>query len=383
MINKNRLADIFQDLVKIDSESRNEKDVALFIKETLSPLGCEFFIDSTTENTKSNTGNLIVRFKGNCDAPPMLLSAHMDTISPGNGVKVKYENGVFTTDGTTVLGADDKSAIAVIIEVLRVIVEKEIDCPPLEIVFTVCEEIGLLGAKNLDFSQIKSKFGYVLDTFDTKSVVIRAPGANSFTFTVHGMGAHAGACPELGINAIACASRAINNLFWGRIDHETTCNIGIIAGGTATNIVPDLVTVKGEIRSHCKEKLAMVTNRIIDAFNNAALEFKPIQGCYGKAFMEIYYDNDFPMTNIAHDHKLVKLVEKAAKNLGQSIKPVTTGGGSDANIFFQNGICLGVLGTGMKDVHTVRESVSINDMEYTGRLVLEIIKNYVKNSSQK
>ncbi len=378
MINKNRLAEIFLNLVKIDSESKNEKDIALFIREKLEPLDCDFFIDSTMESTKSNTGNLIVRFKGNCDAAPMLLSAHMDTVSPGNGVNVKYENGVFTTDGSTVLGADDKSAIAVIIEILRVVVEKKVACPSLEIVFTVCEEIGLLGAKSLDFSQIKSKFGYVLDTFDTKSVVTRAPGANSFTFKVHGVGAHAGAFPELGINAIACASRAINNLFWGRVDHETTCNIGMIEGGIATNIVPDFVKVKGEVRSHSKEKLDMVTNRIVDAFTDAASEFKPCPGCHGKAFMEISYDNDFPMTNIPHDHKLVKLAEKAAINLEQSIKPVTTGGGSDANIFFQNGVCLGVLGTGMKDVHTVRESVCIDDMEYAGRLVLEIIKNYVQ-----
>ncbi len=207
----------------------------------------------------SNTGNLIARFRGTAKDPPLLLNAHMDTVEPGKGVIPVFKDGIFTSDGTTILGADDKSAIAILLETIRVLQENNLPYGPLELVFTICEETGLLGAKYLDYDLITATYGYALDATDTEGIVTRAPGSDRLEFKIHGKDAHAGAAPEKGINAITLACKAIAGLEIGRIDHETTCNIGIIKGGIATNIVPNLVTVKGEIRSHNEEKLTRMT----------------------------------------------------------------------------------------------------------------------------
>jgi tripeptide aminopeptidase len=185
-----------------------------------------------------------------------------------------FADGVFTSDGTTILGADDKSSIAVVLEALQVVRERAITQGPLELVFTTCEEIGLTGAKNLDFSRIRGRFGYALDASDTEGIITRSPSANRFEIRMVGRDAHAGAHPEKGINAIHLAAKAMAGLAIGRIDHETTCNIGVIEGGSATNIVPPLVTLRGEARSHDEEKLERVTRGILEAFERTACDHR-------------------------------------------------------------------------------------------------------------
>jgi tripeptide aminopeptidase len=241
-------------------------------------------------------------------------------------------------------------------------------------VFTVCEEIGLLGAKHLDLDRITATFGYALDATDTEGIVTRAPCANRFEFRVHGKDAHAGAAPEKGINAISLASKAIADLELGRIDPETTCNIGIIEGGTATNIVPNLVTIKGEVRSHNQEKMDKVTDTIVSSFRRIVENYKGVASDAACPRLEIDIQKDFPSTFVPDDHPVVKLVCKAAENLGRKMKTKTSGGGADANIFFEKGIMTGVLGTGMRDMHTVRESVRLDDMVRATELLLEIIR---------
>jgi tripeptide aminopeptidase len=272
------------------------------------------------------------------------------------------------------LGADDKSAIAVLIEMMNVIKENNITHGHIEFVLTVCEEIGLMGAKNLDFSLLTAKFGYTLDATDTEGIVIKAPAANGLEFKVHGKDAHAGAAPEKGINAISLAAKAIAALDIGRIDRETTCNIGVIQGGNAINIVPSLVTVKGEVRSHDKSKLDMVTNTIVSSFEDVVNNYinKDIDNNLPR--LEVSIEKEFPNTNIPEDHPVVMLAQKAAKNLRRNMRTKITGGGADANIFFEKGIVTGVLGTGMRDMHTVRESVDIEDMVRATELLIEIIK---------
>jgi tripeptide aminopeptidase len=295
----------------------------------------------------------------------------MDTVVPGKGVKVQFGNGIFTSDGTTILGSDDKSAIAIILEVMEVIRENNLPCPPVELVFTVCEEIGLLGAKYLDLSLIDSRFGYILDSTDTEGIVTKAPAANKIFIDVIGRAAHAGAAPEKGVNAIYAAARAIAGLELGRIDSETTCNLGIITGGMATNIVPEKVAVKGEARSHDPEKLEQVTRKIVSTFEDTA---RTLQNGDSVPRVTVTVEHDFPNTHIPEDHDVVVLARKAAANLGKTLESKTIGGGADANIFFGKGIAAGVLGTGMTDVHTVNESIALKDMEDTVRLVLEILQ---------
>jgi len=374
MINNDRLAETFKFLVEIDSVSREEGEFAKEIKKVLESMGAKTFVDSAGEKTGSDTGNLVAKFEGNVSAPPLLINAHMDTVQPGKGIKAVLKNGIFTSDGSTILGADDKSSIAVILESLRVLRENELPYGPIDLVLTICEEIGLLGAKYFDSSLIDAKFGYALDATDVDGIIVRAPAANKLEFKIHGKDSHAGAAPEKGINAILLASKAIAGLEIGRIDKETTCNIGIIEGGIATNIVPNLVTVKGEVRSHDNDKLAKVTDDIVSAFKDVVKSFRKIDSKDDLPSLEISIEKDFPSTDIPEDHHVVALAMQAGKNLGRKIVCKTSGGGSDANIFFQTGIITGVLGTGMRDMHTVREHVKLDDMVKATELLIEIIK---------
>lgn len=378
MINRERLAETFQTLAEIDSPSRREGAVARHLQNILDAMGAETCTDNAGHKIGADTGNLVAKIKGNVPVPPLMLNAHMDTVSQGQGIKAVFKDGFFTSDGRTILGADDKSAIAIILEAVRVVVENGLPHGPLELVFTICEEIGLLGAKHLDFDLITARSGFALDATDTAGIITRAPSANRLEFKVHGKDAHAGAAPEKGINAITLAARAIAGLEIGRIDRETTCNVGVIEGGSAINIVPKLVTVKGEVRSHDEEKLGRVTEEMVAAFKNAVAAYRPPAADVGRPRLEMQVERDFSRTHIPDDHPVVRLAQTASNNLGRTMVAKTTGGGADANIFFEKGIYTGVLGTGMQDMHTVRESIELEKMVQTTELVLEIIALHAK-----
>jgi len=372
MIDAKRLGDRFTRLAQIDSESRNEAQIAKVLETILTKMGAEVLFDDAADKVGGNCGNLVARFKGNVDTDPIFLSGHMDTVVPGNGVKVQFEDGVFRSDGTTILGSDDKSALAIILEVMDVINEKQLPCPPVELVFTVCEEIGLVGAKNIDLSLMKSKFGYILDSTDTEGIVTRAPSANKITAKVYGKASHAGAAPENGISAIYAASKAIAKLELGRIDEVTTCNLGVISGGMATNIIPEYVEILGESRSHDMAKLDEVTQNIVSTFEETVADIRAAGQDLPR--VEMIVEQDFPNTNIPEDHIAIVLARKAAQNLDRPLESKTIGGGADANIFFGKGIVAGVLGTGMTDVHTLKESIELKDMVNCAELVLEILR---------
>ena len=376
MINKERLAETFKSLVMIDSISRQEARISEAICRVLAPLNPEIQIDGAARNTGSDTGNLIARIAGKRNTPPLMLNAHMDTVQPGNGVVPEFTDGVFTSKGDTILGADDKSAIAIIIESLLVIHENNLDHGPIELVFTICEEIGLLGAKNLDFSLITAPFGYALDTSDTDVIITRAPAANQFEINLHGKDAHAGADPENGINAIHLASQAIAGLSLGRIDAETTCNIGVIQAQGATNIVPKHVLLKGEARSHDEGKLQQVTETIVSAFDRVVTDYRNQHQLTDLPKLDISIQKEFSRTHIPDDHPVVLLAQAAAAGLGRHLTLKRTGGGSDANIFFENGIITGVIGTGMTDIHSTRESIRLDDMVKSIELLVEIIQRH-------
>ena len=374
MIDRNRLAETFQSLVSIDSVSREEGRLARELAKSLAKLGAETRFDRAGEKVGGDTGNLIAWLKGTASLPPLLLSAHMDTVEPGKDVTAVLRDGVFTSDGTTILGADDKSALAIILETLHVLKEDRIVHGPLEIVFTICEEVGLMGAKHLDYDLLTATYGYVLDATDTEGIVTRAPAANRIELVVHGKASHAGAAPEKGINAIWLAGQAIGGLSLGRVDRETTCNIGVIEGGIATNIVPDKVIVKGEVRSHDSKKLQAVTDTIVSAFQRAVDACCSERCNEERPRLEVNVERDFPATHIPENHPVVTLAQKAAANLGRNMICKPSGGGADANIFFEKGIFTGVLGTGMKDVHTVGEFVAVADMVKSVELLIEIIR---------
>ncbi len=372
-INANRLGKTFETLVSIDSVSKEEGRISQEIQRLIAPLASKIIIDRAGEKTGGDTGNLIVRIDGNRNLRPLMLNAHMDTVEPGRGVKIRYADGVFTSDGTTILGADDKSAIAILLEALWMIKENNLPHGPLELVFTVCEEIGLLGARHLDYDLISSAYGYALDTSDTETIVVQAPALNRIDILLHGRDAHAGVDPEKGINAILLASRAIAGLELGRVDEETTCNIGVMEAAGATNIVPKRVRVAGEARSHNEEKLERVTRNIVSAFEQVVDEHRRRHAADDLPRLEATVTNAFGRTFIPANHPVVLTAQRAAANLGRTLATRSTGGGSDANIFFGKKIITAVIGTGMQEMHTLRESIRMSDMVDTLRLLLGII----------
>jgi tripeptide aminopeptidase len=357
LINEARLVQTFLELVAIDSPAGQEQMIGEDLMKRLAALGgeCE----------RDEHGNVIARWpKGSGEW--LMLSAHMDTVGKDTGIRPHIHEGVIYSDGTTILGSDDKSGVAAILEVLQSIREEGLSHPPLEVVISVSEETGLQGAKWLDKSKLRARQGYVLDSGGPiGSLVVSAPSQDSLRVTVHGKKAHAGSEPENGINAIRVASEAIAAMPLGRIDPETTANIGVIEGGVATNIVPDEVFVRGEARSRNAVKLEQQTAAMVRAFNEAAAK-------HG-ARADIHVTRAYNGYRLASDSPVVERAARAARRLG--LEPVyrESGGGADANVYAEAGIVCSVLSTGMDDVHTPKEHIAITDMVDSARLLQEIV----------
>jgi tripeptide aminopeptidase len=360
--NKERMVSTFLELVRIDSETHSEGDVARRLTAILKGLGCTVVFDGAGKKTNSQTGNLIAKFPGDKSLPPFILSAHMDTVAPGKGIKPKTGKKRITSDGTTILGADDKAGVAVILEALRIFKERNIKHPPIEVVLSICEEIGLQGAKYLDFSQLKAKSGLVLDTESPREVTVKAPAADKLEIKVHGIASHAGMFPERGISAIRVAAEAISNMKLGRLDEESTANIGVIEGGAATNIITPLVTLRGEARSRNPKKLAKQVAHMRAAFENAAKRNAiKLDGKKVSARIEFIRTNSYPAMNIPLTDKTLRALVDSAKEMGIKLEPKASGGGSDANVFAAHGIFTPNLGCGMWEPHTTAEYLDLED----------------------
>ena len=367
MVNKKRLVESFMELVKISSISMEEKNLADFLIEKLEDLGLEVRVDQAGEKVKSNSGNIIARLRGNMKkAVPIMFSAHMDTVIPGKNIKPVCDGEKVVSRGKTILGADDKAAIAALLEAMHIIKENNMPCGDIEIVFSICEEIGLKGAKNLDISSLNARMAFVLDCGGRVGEIISAaPSQNSLEIIVYGKSSHAGSNPEEGINAIQVAGFALSRMQLGRIDEETTANIGIISGGKATNIVPDEVILEGEVRSRNEEKLEKYTKKLKQIAEATAREFK--------AKAKVRINKEYSCYNLSADSQVVKIAMKAAKNLG--LEPIlrSSGGGSDANVFNKKGFPAVDLAIGMEKVHTVDEYILVKNLKMTAEYILSII----------
>jgi tripeptide aminopeptidase len=357
MINQGRLVSTFLELIQIDSPSGQEDEIARYLMAELRSLGLIVVRD--------RTGNVIARLAG--EGQPILLSAHIDTVEPGWGVKPIIEGGIITSDGTTILGGDDKSGIAVILEVLRVLVEQGLAYPPLEVALTVGEEKGLKGAKGLDLTKLRAREGIVLDSGgEIGTIVVSAPSQDKIRAIVHGKAAHAGVEPERGINAIVVAAEAIAAMPLGRIDEETTANIGRIQGGTATNIVPDRAEMEGEARSHDERKLEAQVQAMTEALKKAANR-------HG-ATVDIDVQRSYSTFRLSEEDGIVRRAVAAARTLGLTPALVPSGGGSDANVFNAGGIAAINISTGMDKVHTTEERIVVADMVQCAEFLLAILE---------
>lgn len=367
MINKSRLIEEFCALVEIDSMSYQERSMADILKKSLTDLGFEVKEDDAGSYYGGNCGNIYGYLPGELEGEPLLFSAHMDTVGPGIHKKaVVHKNGKITSDGTTILGADDISGIVSILEALRTIKESGIPHRSIEVLFMIAEEVYIRGSDVFDYAVIKAKEAYVLDLSGAVgSAALSAPTLISFTAEVHGKASHAGFSPELGINAIAIAAEAVSKIKQGRIDKDTTVNIGLIEGGTARNIVSDCCILRGEVRSMSHDKVLSEVRNIENTFSqitsiyNAKLEFSTEIGC-------ISYE-------VEKEHPVVRSFLGACNTLGYDTQLTSTFGGSDNNNFMRHGITGIVIACGMNQVHSCEEYSHIHELVKCANIVLKLM----------
>jgi len=368
MINNERLLNEFLELVQIDSETKYETEIASVLKQKFAALGVAVIEDDTTAQTGHGAGNLICTLEGTKEGVDTIyFTSHMDTVVPANGVKPSIKDGYVVTDGTTILGADDKTGLSVMLETIRVLKEQSIPHGTIQFIITVGEESGLVGAKALDSSLVKAKYGYALDS-DGKvgNIIVAAPTQAKVSAVIHGKTAHAGVAPEKGVSAITIAAKAVARMPLGRIDGETTANIGRFQGGTQTNIVADRVEILAEARSLIPEKMEAQVAKMKEAFESAAREMG------GKAEVDVQVM--YPGFKFSEGDLVVQLAQKAAAKIGRSSELLQSGGGSDANVIAGFGIPTVNLAVGYEEIHTTNERMPIEELEKLAEMVIALIQ---------
>jgi len=352
-----RLVNTFMKMVRIDSESGQEQEFIAYLKDL-------FTRELRAECTIDDYGNLVVRLaaKNSSRTEPVFFSCHADTVKPGKGIEPVLENGVIRSKGDTILGADDKAGIAELVEALRAVDRH----PPLEIAVSREEEIGLVGAKHLDTTRLKSKMGFLIDMDALDAVVIGGPSHMIIDIEITGKAAHAGMEPEKGISAIRAAAAAITNLKEGWIDEETTVNVGIIEGGEIRNGVPEKARIKAECRSLTHEKCVAQSDVIKDAFETAAKSI----GARAEVKLEMAYK----AARIPEDAEAVSIAKKAVESIGLKPQVRVICGGTDGSIYNEKGIQTVVIGMGGVAEHSKDEHIAVVDMEKAVSMIQHILE---------
>ena len=368
MIQKERLLQNVLDLVQIDSESRNERAIADYLTTKLQTLGFTVQEDDAGASIGGNAGNLVAYHSGTKAGKSILFCAHMDTVAPGNGVKPIVEDDLVRSDGTTVLGGDDKAGIAAILEALQALQDGNVEHGQIQVVFTVAEEVGLLGAKHLKLESL-----YPVDAaffFDSdgmpNQICVASPYHIDITATFHGRASHAGVEPEKGISAVQMAAKAIANMQLGRLDEETTANIGVIHGGTATNVVAEETVIHGEARSLVKDKVMEQISHMKSCCEEAAMQ------CGGAVDVQI--EECYAAIDLDESSTTVQLAKKAVRRMGLEPQLVKSGGGSDANVFCGKGIPATNIGCGMNKVHSTQEYLNITEVQAAAEFILAVVQ---------
>ncbi len=362
-----RIFEEFKELVEIDSISFHEREMADRLTQKLTELGFEVSEDDAGSRYGGNAGNIYGFLKGELPGESILLAAHMDTVGPGIGKKAfLQDDGKIVSDGTTVLGADDVTGIVGILEGIRSVLGEGKPHRDIEVMFPIGEELYNRGSILFDFNKIKSKTAYVLDVSGpVGTAAVQAPTIISFEVDVRGKASHAGFAPEAGIHAIKIMSKGIVNLKQGHLDEETTLNIGVIKGGEATNIVPELVTCVGELRSYDHEKALSTLEYVKKTFEAIATD--------DGAEVEMRYEIKTKAYKIPENTFVVNHFKEACQKLGFKGKLISTFGGSDNNNFAAYGIEGIVLSCGMYQVHSTKEYSYVKDLVDIADLVKELI----------
>ncbi len=351
-----RMVQQFMEMVRIDSESGDEARMMEHLLGAIRELGGEADLDGY--------GNLIARFeaRGCTDKEPVLLSCHADTVKPGRGIEPVIDDGIIRSKGDTILGADDKAGLAEVLEALRL---AEIR-PVVEIAVSRQEEVGLLGVKNLDWSRLTAKRGFLMDNDTLETIVVGGPSYFAIDVEIAGKAAHAGMEPEKGINAIQAAARAIAALELGRLDHETTANVGVIEGGLIRNGVPDQCRFLAECRSADHDKAAKLNDRMVASIRE--------QVEAAGATIAIRSDNVCRAVSIPDDAWSVQIAKGALKTVGIEAETVSITGFTDASVYNHRGIEMAVVGIGAQNEHSTDECIAIADMDKAVKMLVEILK---------
>lgn len=366
MVNRQRVTDLLTELCATDSGSRKERQMADRLKPLLTDLGFEVTEDDAGAKVGGDTGNLYGRLQGSGDGQALLFSSHMDRVTPGFGVKPRIEGNLLKSDGTTILGADDAAGLAAIIEAVRVLKERNLPHPTIEIAFTICEEVGLLGAKHVDVGWFQSKLGFVLDSSgQVGEITVKSPHSAKISATFTGKAAHAGVAPERGVSAIQMAGVALSRMKLLRVDEETTANFGSIVAEGPTNIVPESCKLLGETRSLNREKLDAQIAHMTEALESAA---KELGGTVGVEVTRSYMGLD-----LGPESPAVARATKAAEAIGVTPSLASSGGGSDANVFNSKGIQTAVLGVGYEEIHSTKEQMPLDQLEALAEWTLAIM----------
>ncbi|GGG13903.1 hypothetical protein GCM10007425_05270 [Lysinibacillus alkalisoli] len=362
-----RLVEEFFELVQIDSETKHEAIIAPILVKKLQTLGFEVVQDDAHLRNGHAAGNIIATLKGTKDVAPIYFTAHMDTVVPGKQIKPSIQDGYIVSDGTTILGADDKAGIAALFEMAKRLKEQNIEHGTIEFIITAGEESGLAGAKELDQNLMTAQYGFAVDSDgDVGGIVVAAPYQAKVFAKVIGKTAHAGVAPEKGISAITVAARCIAKMKLGRLDEETTANIGRFEGGQATNIVCDEVHILAEARSIDEAKLTAQTAHMKETFEQVALE----HGAHAEVNVQLMY----PGFRVTEEDHVVQVAKAAVQDVGLVPQLATSGGGSDANIIAGFGIPTVNLSVGYENIHTTSERIPVQQLEQLADVLVAIVK---------
>jgi tripeptide aminopeptidase len=359
---------LFLELAAIPSPPGEERAMADRVTRELRELGLEVDEDDAGPAIGSDSGNLFCRLPGrNGGGTPVFLCAHLDTVPPDGPLEPVVEDGVVRNAGGTILGADNKAAVVAMLEAARRIVAEGRPHSGIELVFTQKEEVGLLGAGAFDHTRLEAQLGYVFDNAGPiGGVVLGAPYGRTISARFHGRAAHAGMYPEEGRSAIAAAARAVTDLRLGRIDEETSANVGLVNGGTARNIIPEWCTLEAEARSHDARKIADLVQEMLDAFSFAA----SLEDCT----VETEVGEGYPGYRLRRDDPVVRLATGALERCGYEITTSLSGGGADANVFNSRGLpCLNIA-NGMTAIHTPDEHIAVADLEGMVEVTLALVE---------
>lgn len=372
-VNAERLQELFLSLAKINAPSTKEQPVADYLIEVLPKLGFSLGFDEAHKNFEGQVGNLIAWRDGtDSTIPPLFFSTHMDTVLPTEGLNPVIKDGVIYSDGTTILGADDRAALAAYLEAIQAIIESGVPHGPIELILTVNEQPGLVGATYMDYSKAKSKRGYIFDSSgDVGQIILKGPYSSRIWMEVQGSAAHIALNAEDGKSAILLAAEGLSNMRLGTIDDETLANIGMINGGELTSIIPGTITVAGEVRSFSKEKLELQLKHMEDVMRQAA------EKNGGKVSVRI--EKKYLGFDIQKEDILVKNAKESASNIHVTPYLTETLGGADTNVLNENGLTCLTLGLGFQNIHSFRECISIENLVNTGKLTASLIEQWYVN----